>query len=405
MSGVAHINIPERLLSVFAAPRGTVQYRCAYGGRGSGKSFNFALMAALWGFQSPLRILCVREFQVSIAESFYAELCSAIDTYAWLRRHYTVTRDAITGLNGTRFIFRGLSRNVQSIKSLAQIDLTIVEEAETVTEASWLALEATVLRRDMSEIWVIWNPERDGSPTDKRFRKTPPWNAAITSINYNHNPFFPSRLNDLRVRQMDTLDAATYDWVWCGEYRRNSDAQVFAGRYTVDEFTPGDNWDGPYHGLDWGFASDPTAAVRCWIADRMLWIEYEAGARNLSLDDTALYLSERIPGIEQYTIRADNARPESINHVRARGLPLITAVDKWPGSVEDGVSHMRSYDQIIIHPRCVETRREFDLYSHKVDRLTGDVLPPIVDAHNHYVDCIRYALSPVVRRRGYIFEV
>ena len=40
------------------------------------------------------------------------------------------------------------------------------------------------------------------------------------------------------------------------------------------------------------------------------------------------------------------------------------------------------------------------LYSHKVDRQSGDVLPDIVDAHNHYLDALRYAVTPLVRRAG-----
>jgi hypothetical protein len=64
-------------------------------------------------------------------------------------------------------------------------------------------------------------------------------------------------------------------------------------------------------------------------------------------------------------------------------------VEKWKGSVEDGIAHLRSYREIVIHPRCRETINETRLYSYKVDRLTGDVLPDIVDANNHYMDaCI-----------------
>jgi phage terminase large subunit len=61
---------------------------------------------------------------------------------------------------------------VQSVKSLAKIDLTIVEEAEDVPETSWLALEATVFRQPKSELWALWNPRQPGSPVDSRFRKT-----------------------------------------------------------------------------------------------------------------------------------------------------------------------------------------------------------------------------------------
>ncbi len=44
------------------------------------------------------------------------------------------------------------------------------DEAESVSEIAWQKLSPTV-REEGSEIWVTWNPERDGSATDKRFRK------------------------------------------------------------------------------------------------------------------------------------------------------------------------------------------------------------------------------------------
>jgi len=75
------------------------------------------------------------------------------------------------------------------------------------------------------------------------------------------------------------------------------------------------------------------------------------------------------------------------------------SVDKWPGSVEDGVAHLRSYAEIIIHPRCTETIREARLWSYKVDRLSGDILPALVDANNHFMDAARYAISPMIKRR------
>ena len=61
---------------------------------------------------------------------------------------------------------------------------------------------------------------------------------------------------------------------------------------------------------------------------------------------------------------------------------------------------MRSYAEIVVHPRCKETIRETRLYSYKTDRHTGDILPVIVDAHNHYMDATRYALAPLIRKRA-----
>jgi phage terminase large subunit len=394
----ATVELPPKLVPLFGQPRGALRYRCAKGGRGSGKSFSFALMAAIWGYAEPLRILATRELQISIKESFHAEVKNAIESLPWLAAHYEVGESYVRGNNGTEFIFRGLRHNISAIKSMAQIDLCIVEEAEDVPEASWRDLLPTI-RTPRSEIWCVWNPRLDGSPVDQRFVKAPPSDALVVDMNYHDNPWFPAVLDAQRLHDQRTLDPATYAHIWEGAYLQNSDAQVLAGKVSVQEFVPGEGWDGPYHGMDYGFAQDPTTAVKCWVHQRKVYVEYEAGKIGLEIDQTAEFIKRGIPGIENYTIRADSARPESTSYLHRHGLPRIESVHKWPNSVEDGVAHLRSYDQIIIHPRCKETIRETRLYSYKVDRLSGDILPEIVDSNNHYMDSLRYALSPLIRRR------
>ena len=399
----AQIKLPPKLVPVFTAPRGSVRYRAAYGGRGSGKSFSFAKMAAIFGYAEPLRILCTRELQISIKESFHAELKNAIKSEPWLSAHYDVGEAYIKGCNGTEFLFRGLRHNMQSIKSLAQVDVCIVEEAEDVPEASWEELEPTI-RAERSEIWVIWNPKRERSPVDVRFIKTPPDDALIAEMNYWDNPWFPEVLERQRVRDDQMMDPQKYAHIWEGQYLKNSDSQVFANKYRVEAFEPAANWEGPLQGLDFGFAADPTAASRMWVHDNRLFIEYEAGQVGLELDDTSAYLCSRIPGYADYVTWGDSARPESISYLQRHGLPRLRPVKKWPGSVEDGIQHMKSYKEIIVHPRCKEHKKEFDLYSHKTDRHTGEVLPAIIDAYNHYIDSDRYGLSGRIRTRDVIFE-
>ena len=393
----AKVVLPDKLVPVFAPARGAVQYRGAYGGRGSGKSFNFAKMAAIWGFVEPLRVLATREYQGSIKESFYAELRSAIMSEAWLSSAYVIGADFIKGKNGTEFIFMGLRRSINSIRSLAQIDLTVVEEAEDVPENSWLMLEATVFRRPKSELWAVWNPRLKGSPVDLRFRVNPPKNGVFVEMNYGDNPFFPPGLETLRAREERRLDPDTYSHVWEGQYLTNSHAQVYHGKWRVAEFEPGPDWDGPYQGGDFGFSQDPLAAVRCWIYDEALFVEYEAGAVGLEIDDAPEFLNVHIPGFSEYVSRWDNARPESISYFSRNGVPRAEAADKWNGSVEDGIGFIRGFKAIVIHPRCVNVTKEMKLYSYKVDRYTGDILPVVVDANNHYMDAIRYALSPIIR--------
>jgi len=399
VSEAARIVLPEKLVPIFAPERGSVQYRAMYGGRGSAKSYTAALMACVWGYAYPMRILCTRDLQVSIKESMHAELKAAIAAHPWLEAHYDVGVDYLRGRNGTEFLFRGLRHNNGGIKSLAKIDLTIVEEAEDVPEDSWLALEATVFRQPKSELWAIWNPRTEGSPVDKRFRLNPPANALIAKVNWSDNPFFPDGLNTLRQREQERLDPATYVHIWEGEYLTNSDAQVLSGKVQVQEFAPGADWHGPYYGGDFGFSQDPTAAVECWIGGADLYVHREALKIGLELDDTAPFVKAKIPGFEREVSRWDNSRPESISHLKRHGLPRAQSVDKWPGSVEDGIAYLRSFKRIIIHPRCTSTINETRLYSYKVDRLTGDVTSDIVDAHNHAIDAIRYALAPMIRKR------
>lgn len=402
----ARLEIPPRLIPVFSGP---ARYRGAHGGRGSAKTRTFALMTAVRAYQAAEAgergvILCGREFMNSLDDSSMEEVKQAIAAVPWLAAYFDCGEKYIRTRNRrVSYAFSGLRHSLDSLKGKARILIAWIDEAESVSETAWLKLGPTV-REAGSEIWVTWNPERDGSATDRRFRKSPPAGSRITEVNHDDNPWFPEALENERLADRERLDDRTYSWVWEGAYRENSEAQVLAGKYRVAEFTPGPGWDGPYYGIDWGFSQDPTVGVKLWVHDRRLHVEYEAGRAGLENDDIAGYMSQRLPGIEQHTVRADSARPETISHVRGAGdgrrqaLPKVVACEKWPGSVEDGIAHLRGYSEIVIHPRCTGFLREARMYSYKVDRLTGDVLPVVVDAHNHYIDATRYALGPLIKR-------
>jgi phage terminase large subunit len=278
------IKLPAKIAKVLEPKRGSAKYRCLYGGRGSGKSVGMATMALLWGYAQPMRILCVREFQASIKESFHAELKAAIEMYPFLAEHYDVGVDYLRGASGTEFIFRGMRRNEQSIKSLAKIDLTIVEEAEDIPEDSWLALEATVFRQPQSELWCIWNPKIDGSPVDTRFRKFTPPATFIAEVNYSDNKFFPSGLEDLRVHQKETLDRDVYNHVWEGAYLKSVKGAYYADdldraeRENRIDFFPKHSMNKVYAVWDIGSTSTSADATAIWIVqyvgEEVRWLNY-----------------------------------------------------------------------------------------------------------------------------------
>lgn len=394
------VELPPKLITLFAPSRGSLRYRVMRGGRGSGKSFTAAKMAAIWGAIEPLRILCTREYQNTIKESFHAELKNAINSCTWLSTQYDVGIDYLRHRsNGTEFLFKGLRHNIDGIKSMAQVDLVIVEEAETVPAGSWQDLLPTI-RADGSELWIIYNPKRRDSWVAKTFDTADlPPRTLIADINYDGNPFFPDVLNEQRQHDREVMDPALYRHVWEGAYYEQSDAQVFAGKYEIKDFEPQPKWDGPYFGVDWGFSQDEAAGVKAWINDGILYIEHEMYERRLELDDTAQKLMESLPDIECHAVRADNARPESISYVKRNGIPRMVACEKGKGSVEDGVSFIKSFKKVVIHSRCENTLKEFDLYSYKVDRQSGDILPVLIDKYNHAIDALRYALEPIMKKR------
>ena len=396
----ARIEVPPKLRRVFT---GAARYRAAYGGRGSGKTRTFALMSAVHGYRCGMSgqegvILCAREHLNSLDESSMEEVKAAIRAVPWLAAYYEIGDRFIRSTDGRiRYAFAGLRVNLASVKSKSKLLLAWVDEAETVSESAWRTLLPTV-REDDSEVWVTWNPESSESATHKRFRDTPPDGIKIAEMNWSDNPWFPAVLEQERTQDM-VRRADTYQHIWEGGFLSITEAQVFKGRYDVAEFEPGDGWDGPYFGIDFGFAQDPTTAVEVWLHNGRVHIRREAGKVGLELDDTAPFLIDRLPGIERHTSRADSARPESISYLARHGLPRITGVKKGAGSVEDGVSWIKSAG-MTIHPDCPMAAREARLYSHKVDRLSGDILPAIVDDHNHFIDSIRYALQPLIRARS-----
>lgn len=373
------------------------RYKGAYGGRGSGKSHFFAEMLVEEHVANPdQKSVGIREIQKSLKYSAKALIETKIHTMG-VAGLFEITQTEIRRKGATGvIIFQGMQdHTADSIKSLEGFDRAWVEEAQNLSERSLRLLRPTI-RKESSEIWFSWNPDQPTDAVDNFLRgENPPNNMILVHVNYDQNPFLSDTLRQEMQSDVNG-DPEVFNHVWKGGYNTRSKAQVFADKYKIEEFEPKHNWDGPYYGMDFGFAQDPTVAVKVWIYSDCLWIENDAGQTNLELDDTAGYFKERIPGIDKHAVRADSARPESISYLKRKGIPMIEPVKKGAGSVEDGITYMLKFNKIVIHPQCEWSPMEFRLYSYKIDRYSGDILPQIIDANNHAMDAIRYALQPMI---------
>lgn len=320
----AQLKIPAKLVPVFM---GEADIRGAYGGRGSAKTRTFAKMTAVRAYMWAQAgekgiILCGRQFMNSLADSSLEEIKAAIEEEEWLRPHFDIGEKYIRTADGNiAYAFSGLDRNVDSIKSKSRIKLAWVDEAEPVTEEAWIKLIPT-LREEDSELWVTWNPERDNSPTHKRFRVAKDDRMKVVEMNWRDNPWFPATLERKRLKdQRERPDS--YEHVWEGDF-----VTVVEGAYFASCLTKAKQ-----EGRISNVAPDPLMSYRAY---------WDIGGTGAKADACAIWIAQFI-GKE---IRV-------LDYYEASGQPLAAHVawirEKGYGKAEmflphDGATNDKVYD-------------------------------------------------------------
>lgn len=370
-----------------------------HGGRGSAKSTH-AAKALVWRADRKYeKILCFRQFQNSISDSVHAIIEQEIANLDLKKSFVVQDKTIYHRKNNTEFIFKGMANKdqINAVRSIPGLTLGWGEEAQTLAERSFETLIPT-FREEGSQIILTYNTDLETDPVYTRFNVNPPPHAFVRKVNWDENPWFTEVLRQEMewCRQTDT-DA--YNHIWEGLPRVHSEAQVMNGKWSIDRFEDAPDEECMFGG-DFGFAADPTAAVKMFIRDQCLFIVRESYKHRLDIDFTAEQWERDIPGIKKYTVRCDSARPETISYLQRNGIPNAIGVDKWTGSVEDGITFLRAFKKIIIHERCTHAVQEAKLYSYKRHAQTNDILPEVVDKHNHIWDAVRYGLGPLIEQSG-----
>lgn len=377
------------------------RYYVFYGGRGSGKSHTIARYLICMAMERPVKILCTRELQNSIVESVHTLLSDIIRQYG-LHQYFYIKNATIECCNGSLFIFKGLAHNIDSVKSTEGVDYCWIEEADKVCQNSWDILIPTI-RKPSSKIIVTFNPTHDDDPVYHMFITVGQPDTVTQLVNYHDNPHFPDVLRK-EMEHMKTTDYEKYLHVWEGQLRTTSDAQIFKGKYSVEDFTS-EGAEGFYYGMDFGFAKDPSTIVRCFIMGQNLYIDREEYGHHVEIPDLVPMIRKIQEGTEsvRWKIKADCARPETISYLANLHYNVVAA-KKWQGSIEDGIEYLRSFQKIIIHPRCRHTIEEFRRYSYKIDKRTNEILPIVSDDYNHTIDALRYAIDDLIKHNMTIYD-
>lgn len=164
------------------------RYKALYGGRASSKSHDAAGFSIYLTRIMKLKIMCARQFQNRIDESVYTLIKNKIEEGGFGREYHFTKNSIIHKETGSEYLFYGIARNLNEIKSTEGVDILWLEEAQYLTEDQWNIIEPTI-RKENSEVWLIWNPDELMDFIYQRFVVNPPPNCISRQINWTENEF------------------------------------------------------------------------------------------------------------------------------------------------------------------------------------------------------------------------
>jgi phage terminase large subunit len=372
------------------------RYRILYGGAGSGKSHFVAQETILNMLNNKhMNYLVVRKVGKTLRNSVFRLLTDLINEYD-LNGYFNInkTEMSISCLSGAKLITSGLD-DVEKLKSITGINRIWIEEASEITEKDFNQLDLRL--RGVSSV---------------NYQMTLTFNP-ISELHWLKKTFFDVGKPDSYVLKTTYLDNKFLD----KEYRRvlnhlqEEDYQYYR-IYALGEWgTLGNliytNWekknltkmqfDNIFHGVDFGFSNDPTAYVKLHYdkKHKTIYILDELYQTDMFIDKLAAELKDKVNNY----VMCDSSEPRSIEDLRRHGINA-RAAKKGPDSIEHGIKFLQRH-KIIVDSSCINTIKELTSYKWKEDK-NGNVLPKPVDANNHILDALRYALETEMSSNGII---
>lgn len=358
-----------------------------YGGRGSLKSHTVARFLLIRAREQKTRVACFREFQNSIAESSHQLLSDLIHQYDL--NDFQITDSSIVNkINGSDFLFKGLHRNEQSIKSIEGIDIAWVEEAQTISKKSIDVLTPTV-RKPGSRIIYTYNRLEEEDPVHKRLVIEGRPNTLVINVNYDVAMKYGWLPQVLITEMEDDKERrpALYKHKWLGEPNTQT-GRIYTGWITDIDEIPREAKLVRY-GLDFGYSIDPTVILAIYSYNGMYILDevtYQKGLGNRTIADILL-------NKERALVVADSSEPKSIDEILSYGVNIVGA-KKGAGSVNQGIQWVQGL-KVGVTSRSVKTRAGYINYRWALDRNDNPLNVPDDSVHewSNPMDAARYGLD------------
>lgn len=367
-----------------------------FGGRYSLKSHTVARFLLIAARMQKTRVACFREFQNSIAESSHQLLSDLIKQYE-LKEFKVTDKTIVNSINGSDFIFKGLHRNEQSVKSIEGIDVAWVEEAQTISRTSLDVLTPTI-RKPGSKIIYTYNRLMEDDPVHVRLVIEGRPNTLIINVNYDIAEKY-NWLPDVVKQEIEDdkeKRPALYKHKWLGE-PNTLERKIYKDWQLIDAI--------PHearlyrYGLDFGYTNDPTVGIAIYefnggyILDEVI---YQKGLSNKSIAD--IFINR-----EKAVVIADSAEPKSIDEIYSYGVNIIGA-EKGQGSVFQGIQFVQGL-KISVTARSVKTWKAYLNYLFAENNSGVIINEPDDTVHewSNPMDAIRYGFNGKVD--GYIGQL
>ena len=389
------------------------RYRVCKGSRGSKKSKTTALnmIERLYEFPES-NGLCVRRFSNTLRDSVFSDLKWAIHRLG-LDSYFdcTVSPMQITRRStGQKILFRGLDNGLK-ITSISvdkgYLCFVWIEEAYEIFDESDfnkldMSIRGEVPEGYFKQITLTFNPWSATSWLKKRFFDNPDDNTFVKTTTWQCNEWLDE--SDRKIfLDMKEKNPRRYriegngDWgIAEGLIYENV---VFDEVFDVEELRKKEGVTAAF-GNDFGF-TDPNAFICCLVdnADMRIYIFdewYQTGVTNKVIAQKI-----KTMGYGSQQIICDCADAKSIAELRDEGIHAEPS-RKGKDSVNHGIQLIQNY-QIVVHPKCVEFRKEIENYCWKKDS-SGRLKDEPEHDFSHGMDAMRYGVSKVLRPAVFSFD-
>lgn len=295
-------------------------------------------------------------------------------------------------LNGSEVFCEGLDES-EKIKSYEGITSIWIEEATEFNQEGFVQVDLRPRGIDIPsyvQLCLSFNPISKTNWAYKEF-----FQKEDDDIKIHHSTFLDNRFLDTKYIQvlenLEERDKVYYDIYALGKWGVLGNLVFINWVEKEISINPLD-YEIVRFGLDFGF-NNPSALIKIGIKDNDIYVFDEFYQSGLTNNELIRALKSYIT--EDDNIIADSAEPDRIREFKQAGYN-VKASKKGKDSVKRGIDWIRRR-RIYIHPACINTLNEIQIYKYKDKKDTDKDEPEEpVPFKDHLMAALRYAVEDYV---------